>query len=108
MFLHCIVLRGLPSHIHFLGTSASVPVIQPDNAGAGIINTVEFILVWQPTYLLAEPTVLLFGSSVNGKTVFNNSVYDVSNPDPNVTVIVVLQCWEETFIGYFSYTDLPK
>lgn len=103
-----IVLHGFRSHMHYRGKSMTARVIYPDNTGADIINIPEFNFAWQPTYRMAEPMVIPAGSRVIVEGVFDNSEYNVGNPDPNVTVIGGLQSWEEMFIGYFSYTDLPK
>jgi hypothetical protein len=108
VFEQDIVLHGFRSHMHYRGKSMSARVIYPDNTSADIINIPEFNFAWQPTYRIAEPMVIPAGSRVIVEGVFDNSEYNVGNPDPNVTVIGGLQSWEEMFIGYFSYTDLPK
>jgi hypothetical protein len=103
-----IVLHGFRSHMHYRGRSMSARVIYPDNRTEDIINIPDYNFAWQPTYRMAEPMVIPAGSRVIVEGVFDNSQWNLGNPDPNVTVPGGLQSWEEMFIGYFSYTDLPK
>ncbi|MDO9519864.1 MAG: hypothetical protein Q8K97_04730 [Pseudohongiella sp.] len=108
LFDQDIVLHGFRSHMHYRGKSMSARVIYPDNTVEQIINIPDYNFAWQPTYRMAEPMVIPAGSRVIVEGVFDNSQYNIGNPDPNVTVVGGLQSWEEMFIGYFSYTDLPK
>jgi hypothetical protein len=39
---------------------------------------------------------------------FDNSQYNLGNPDPDATVRGGAQSWDEKFIGYFSYHKTRK
>jgi hypothetical protein len=43
------------------------------------------------------------GSRVMIEGAFDNSQYNLGNPDPGATVRGGAQSWDEMFIGYFSY-----
>jgi hypothetical protein len=103
-----IVLHGFRSHMHYRGKQMSARVVYPDNTVEDIINIPDYNFAWQPTYRMSEPMILPAGSRVIVEGLFDNSEYNTGNPDPTVTSIGGLQSWEEMFIGYFSYTDVPK
>jgi hypothetical protein len=52
--------------------------------------------------------VIAAGSRLFVGGIFDNSEYNIGSPDTNFTVMGGLQRWEEMFIGYFSYTHIPK
>lgn len=103
-----IVLHGFRAHMHYRGKSMSARVIYPDNTMEDIINVADYNFAWQPTYRMDEPMVIPAGSRVVVEGLFDNSEYNPGNPDPTVPAIGGPQSWEEMFIGYFSYTDLPE
>ncbi|ALO45349.1 hypothetical protein [Pseudohongiella spirulinae] len=102
-----IVLHGFRAHMHYRGKSMAARVIYPDNTQEKIINIPDYNFAWQPTYRMDEPMVIPAGSRVVVEGLFDNSEYNPGNPDPTVPALGGLQSWEEMFIGYFSYTDLP-
>lgn len=103
-----IVLHGFRAHMHYRGKAMSARVIYPDNTTENIINVADYNFAWQPTYRMSEPMVLPAGSRVVVEGLFDNSEYNPGNPDPTVFAVGGPQSWEEMFIGYFSYTNLPQ
>lgn len=103
-----IVLHGFRAHMHYRGKSMSARVIYPDNTVDEIINVADYNFGWQPTYRTDEPLLLPAGSRVVVEGLFDNSVYNLGNPDPTVPAIGGPQSWEEMFIGYLSYTKAPE
>ena len=103
-----ILLYGFRAHMHYRGKSMSARVIYPDNSVEDIINVANYNFAWQPTYRIDEPMRLPAGSRVVVEGLFDNSQYNLGVPDPTVPAIGGPQSWEEMFIGYFSYTDLPE
>lgn len=103
-----ILLYGFRAHMHYRGKSMSARVIYPDNSVEDIINVANYNFAWQPTYRIDEPIALPAGSRVVVEGLFDNSEYNLGNPDPTVPAIGGPQSWEEMFIGYFSYTDMPE
>jgi hypothetical protein len=108
VFDNDIVLHGFRAHMHYRGKSMSARVIYPDNTVEQIINIPDYNFAWQPTYRTDAPMVLPAGSRVVVEGLFDNSQYNPGNPDPTVPAVGGPQSWEEMFIGYFSYTALPK
>ncbi|HBX36591.1 MAG TPA: hypothetical protein DEG76_04555, partial [Pseudohongiella sp.] len=108
VFEEDILLYGFRAHMHYRGKSMAARVIYPDNTQEDIINVANYNFAWQPTYRMDEPMVIPAGSRVVVEGLFDNSEYNPGVPDPTVTAYGGLQSWEEMFIGYFSYTDLPS
>mgnify|MGYP000241445055 CR=1 FL=1 len=98
-----IMLHGLRPHMHFRGKHMRFRVVYPDGKQEEILNVPDYNFNWQPTYRLAEPMLLPAGSRVLIEGAFDNSQYNVGNPDPGATVRGGAQSWDEMFIGYFSY-----
>lgn len=103
-----ILLYGFRAHMHYRGKAMSARVVYPDNSSEDIINVPDYNFAWQPTYRLNEPMILPAGSRVVVEGLFDNSQYNLGVPDPTVDAMGGLQSWEEMFIGYFSYTDVPE
>jgi hypothetical protein len=108
VFEEDILLYGFRAHMHYRGKSMAARVIYPDNTQEDIINVANYNFAWQPTYRMDEPMVIPAGSRVVVEGLFDNSEYNPGVPDPTVTAYGGLQSWEEMFIGYFSYTDVPS
>ena len=98
-----IMLHGLRPHMHYRGKHMRMSVVYPDGTKDDIINVPDYNFAWQPTYRLSEPMLLPAGSRVMIEGAFDNSQYNLGNPDPAAEVTGGAQSWDEMFIGYFSY-----
>tara|TARA_B100000029_G_scaffold234740_4_gene231969 strand:+ start:7403 stop:9187 length:1785 start_codon:yes stop_codon:yes gene_type:complete len=98
-----VMLHGLRPHMHYRGKYMRMGVIYPDGTKDEIINVPDYNFAWQPTYRLADPMLLPAGSRVMIEGAFDNSRYNLGNPDPDAEVRGGAQSWDEMFIGYFSY-----
>lgn len=98
-----IMLHGLRPHMHYRGKNMRMSVIYPNGEREDIINVPDYNFAWQPTYRLSEAMLLPAGSRVMIEGAFDNSQYNLGNPDPAATVTGGAQSWDEMFIGYFSY-----
>ena len=98
-----IMLHGLRPHMHYRGKHMRFSVIYPDGSKDDILNVPDYSFAWQPTYRLSEPMLLPAGSRVMIEGAFDNSEFNLGNPDPTATVVGGPQSWDEMFIGYFSY-----
>jgi len=98
-----VMLHGLRPHMHYRGKYMRMDVIYPDGTKDEIINVPDYNFAWQPTYRLADPMLLPAGSRVMIEGAFDNSQYNLGNPDPDAEVRGGAQSWDEMFIGYFSY-----
>jgi peroxiredoxin len=98
-----VLLHGVRPHMHYRGKNMRMSVVYPDGTRDDIINVPDYNFAWQPTYRLSEPMLLPAGSRVMIEGAFDNSQYNLGNPDPAATVHGGAQSWDEMFIGYFSY-----
>ena len=98
-----VMLHGLRPHMHYRCKYMRMGVIYPDGTKDEIINVPDYNFAWQPTYRLADPMLLPAGSRVMIEGAFDNSQYNLGNPDPDAEVRGGAQSWDEMFIGYFSY-----
>lgn len=98
-----VVLHGLRPHMHYRGKRMRFSVIYPNGTKDEIINVPDYNFAWQPTYRLSEPMLLPAGSRVMIEGAFDNSQYNLGNPDPAAVVRGGAQSWDEMFIGYLSY-----
>jgi len=98
-----VMLHGLRPHMHYRGKRMRFSVVYPDGTKDQIINVPDYNFAWQPTYRLSEPMLLPAGSRVMIEGAFDNSQYNLGNPDPAAVVRGGAQSWDEMFIGYLSY-----
>lgn len=98
-----VLLHGLRPHMHYRGKNMRFTVIYPDGTKDDVINVPDYNFAWQPTYRLSEPMLLPAGSRVMIEGAFDNSQYNLGNPDPAAVVRGGAQSWDEMFIGYLSY-----
>ena len=98
-----VLLHGVRPHMHYRGKNMRFSVIYPNGTKDDIINVPDYNFAWQPTYRLSEPMLLPAGSRVMIEGAFDNSQYNLGNPDPAAAVHGGAQSWDEMFIGYFSY-----
>ena len=83
-------------------------VFDKDNTTEDLLSVPNYNFAWQPTYRMANPRVLPAGSRVVVSGAFDNSKYNLGNPDPSKDITWGLQSWDEMFIGYFAYHNLEK
>jgi peroxiredoxin len=103
-----VLLHGLRPHMHYRGKRMRFSVVYPDGTKDQIINVPDYNFAWQPTYRLSEPMLLPAGSRVMIEGAFDNSQYNLGNPDPAAVVRGGAQSWDEMFIGYLSYNKTSK
>jgi hypothetical protein len=103
-----VVLHGLRPHMHYRGKRMRFSVVYPDGTKDQIINVPDYNFAWQPTYRLSEPMLLPAGSRVMIEGAFDNSQYNLGNPDPGAAVRGGAQSWDEMFIGYLSYNKTSQ
>ena len=103
-----VVLHGLRPHMHYRGKRMRFSVVYPDGTKDQIINVPDYNFAWQPTYRLSEPMLLPAGSRVMIEGAFDNSQYNLGNPDPAAAVTGGAQSWDEMFIGYLSYNKTSQ
>jgi hypothetical protein len=104
VFEEDIMLYALRPHMHYRGKAFRFTVIYPDQTREVLMNVPNYNFAWQPTYRLSEPKLLPAGSRIVTDGVYDNSKYNLANPDPNSFAVGGPQSWHEMFIGYVTYT----
>jgi len=93
-------LLAMMPHMHLRGKSFFYEAVYPDGKRETLLNVPRYDFNWQTRYCLAEPRTLPAGTRIHAVAHFDNSEYNLSNPDPTKTVRWGSQTWEEMMIGY--------
>ncbi len=93
-------------HMHFRGSRARYEVVTNGVTNI-LLNVPKYSFDWQRNYRLVQPFDVPAGAVLRVKGAFDNSVFNASNPDPNATVRFGEQTYEEMFIGYFNFAEIP-
>jgi hypothetical protein len=102
------LVYSLHPHSHFRGRSASFVAHYPDGRRETLLNVPRYDFNWQSTYELSEPLVVPAGTRVVYTGVFDNSVQNKANPDPNRVVPWGQQTWDEMLYGVIRYRNLVE
>jgi len=99
-----IMLYALRPHMHYRGKAFRFKAIYPDGTTEVLMNVPNYNFAWQPTYRLTQPKLLPAGTRIVTDGVYDNSKFNVANPDPTSAAVGGPQSWHEMFIGYVTYT----
>jgi hypothetical protein len=102
------VIYSLHPHAHFRGKSSSFVAHYPDGREEMLINIPVYDFNWQSTYDLAKPLTVPAGTRIVYTQVFDNSVQNKANPDPNREVTWGEQTWEEMVFGVIRYRNVKE
>lgn len=102
------VIYSLHPHAHFRGKSSSFVAHYPDGRQEMLINIPVYDFNWQSTYELAKPLTVPAGTRIVYTQVFDNSVQNKANPDPNKVVTWGEQTWEEMVFGVIRYRNVKE
>ena len=69
-----------------------------------LLNVPNYDFNWQTTYILDKPLAVPAGSRLHCTAVYDNSLSNLSNPDPMRDVTFGDQTWDEMMIGFFHYS----
>ncbi len=101
------VLHSVFLHTHYRGLAGRVDLILPDGSRKELINLPRYDFNWQRTYQFAEPVKIPAGAKLLATYVYDNSVRNSANPDPDATVVWGDQSWEEMHYTsiYYEWAD---
>ena len=94
--------------MHYRGKSAKFEVIEPDGKVKLVGWTPYYDFNWQYEYRLKSPLMVEKGSTLKMTLTYDNSKWNLMNPDPNKIVKWGRQSWSEMFyfeIAYIEYDD---
>ena len=101
------ILYTLTPHMHMRGSWMKYEAIFPDGHRETLLSVPRYDFNWQTTYRLAEPLRVAAGTKILCSGGFDNSAKNPFNPDATKTVKWGPQSWDEMFIGYVGYAELP-
>lgn len=93
-------LYNIAPHMHYRGKSVKYRADFPDGSTHKILSIPNFQHSWQMTYRLKQPMFLPAGTIIVAEGVFDNSLGNALNPDPNQEVVWGDQVWDEMFIAW--------
>lgn len=96
-----LLLAFLP-HMHVRGKAFRYEAAYPDGKREILLDVPKYDFGWQNTYVLAEPKKVPAGTRMICTAHYDNSAENLSNPDPNASVIFGEQTWEEMMFGFFE------
>ncbi len=107
VFTHKSVLQEFSPHMHFRGATAKFTLRYPDGTSEVILNVPTYLFNWQALYRLQSPKEVPAGTTLLTEGSFDNSALNRFNPDPTSTVTFGEQSWQEMFIGYVNFIEIP-
>lgn len=96
------VIAFLP-HMHWRGKHFEYIAYFPDGREERLLSVPRWDFNWQTGYWLKEPLRLPKGTKIRAIAHWDNSRYNIANPDPSKEVIWGLQTWEEMMVGWMYY-----
>jgi peroxiredoxin len=101
------ILHELNPHMHLRGSRVKFELVYPDKSRETLLSVPNYEFHWQTLYRFAAPKVVPAGSRLLVTGAFDNSDQNPSNPDPTARVGFGEQTFNEMFIGYFNYVEVP-
>ena len=113
-----IVLYEMSPHMHLRGSHFKYEAIYPNGAREVLLSVPYYIFHWQALYRLTQPKYIPRGSRIVCTAGWDNTTqnfelmeaYESSgNPLylPDHVVTFEEQSWDEMFIGYLNYAEVP-
>ena len=96
------LLLGFMPHMHVRGKSFRYEQVLANKQRSTLLDIPAYDFNWQTSYRLTEPLEIPQGSRIHATAHFDNSKWNLNNPDPSKTVHWGDQTWEEMMIGYFD------
>lgn len=96
------LLYALSPHMHLRGKSFRFWAITPNGGQELLLDVPRFDFNWQTAYRFTQPLTLAQGTRIACVAHFDNSVDNLSNPDPTATVRWGDQTWEEMMLGVIA------
>lgn len=102
-------ILGLYPHAHFRGKAFRFEATYPDGSREILLNVPRFDFNWQTFYWLREPKRMPAGTKLTCVCHYDNSRYNLNNPNPAVEVHTGSQSTDEMMVGWvFFVTDEPQ
>ncbi len=113
-----ILLFDLEPHMHFRGDWFKYEVVYANNTRETLLSVPNYVFRWQSTYRLAQPKYIPKGAKIVCSGGYDNTTQNVDLMDayffsgdarflPSRTVYFEQQSYDEMFIGYMDYIEVP-
>jgi hypothetical protein len=106
-FSKAVNLYEFSPHMHLRGSWFKYEAIYPNNTREILGSVPSYQFNWQRLYRFAQPKLLPAGTRIVCTGAWDNSAQNPWNPDPTARVTFGEQTYDEMFIGYFNYAELP-
>ncbi|WP_145207858.1 hypothetical protein [Planctomycetes bacterium TBK1r] len=95
-------LLSMSPHMHLRGKSIRYDIRFPDGREDTLLNVPNDDFKWQLKYILEEPLTLPRGTRIECTAVFENSEYNLANPNPSKPERWGDQSFEKMMIGFMD------
>ena len=102
------MLYEMSPHMHFRGSRVKYEAVYPDGKREVLLSVPHYDFNWQTVYRLAEPKRMPAGTKLICTGAFDNSPQNPANPDSTKLVHFGEQTFDEMFIGYLNYAEMPQ
>jgi hypothetical protein len=106
-FPRAVYLYEMSPHMHLRGSRFKYEAVYSNNTRETLLSVPFYEFHWQTLYRLSQPKLLPAGTKILCTGAWDNSVLNLENPNPNVTVTFGEQTDDEMFIGYFNFAEIP-
>jgi len=100
-----VKLLSMTPHMHLRGKGFRYEAKYPDGTQEILLNVPNYDFNWQLSYHLKEPKILPKGTVLIGTATYDNSEFNLVNPNPSQSVRWGDQSWEEMMIGFVTYVS---
>jgi hypothetical protein len=98
-----ITILSMMAHMHLRGKSAKLEWLNKGGSYEVLMNLPHYDFNWQLSQDLVEPLPIKAGEKLKFTAVYDNSVNNPANPNPNQMVRWGAQTYEEMMITYLEY-----
>jgi len=108
-FTQDVHITALFPHTHLRGKSWEYRLVYPDGHSDVVLAVPKYDFNWQTYYVFTKPLAVTKGSRLEATAHYDNSVNNLSNPDPKAEVRWGDQTWQEMqYSGITYYVDHPE
>lgn len=101
------LLYELMPHMHLRGSWFKFEAVYPDGKNEVLLSVPNYDFKWQHLYRLKQPKRMPAGTRLVCRGAHDNSTQNPDNPDASKEVRFGEQTFDEMFIGYINYSDIP-
>jgi len=103
------LILGLYPHAHFRGKAFNFEATYPDGTQETLLSVPRFDFNWQTFYWLSEPKRVPAGTQLTCVCYYDNSRYNLNNPNPAANVRTGSQSTDEMMVGWvFFVAEQPE